>query len=117
MTAPVAAFTAVNRFGLGARPGELGEAGADPKSWLMAQLAQPVASPAIFTGLPRSPDVVLELLNLRRRIRSARAEPASQAAPGKPSAPEPGAIGRFGREIYLREEARASRFSSRAVSP
>ena len=103
MTAPVAAFTAVNRFGLGARPGELGEAGADPKAWLMTQLAQPVASPTIFTGLPLSTEVVIELLNLRRQIQAARAEPASQAAPGKPSAPEPGAIGRFGREIYLRE--------------
>ena len=103
MTAPVAAFTAVNRFGLGARPGELGEAAADPKSWLLAQLAQPDASPAIFTGLPQSPDVVLELLTLRRQISAARAEPASQAAPGKPSAPAPDAIGRFGREIYLRE--------------
>ena len=29
MTAPVAAFTAVNRFGLGARPGELGAGGLD----------------------------------------------------------------------------------------
>ena len=99
MTAPVAAFIAVNRFGLGARPGELGEAGADPKSWLMAQLAQPAASPTIFTGLPQSSEVVLELLALRRQIAAARAEPASQAAPGKPSAPAPDAIGRFGREI------------------
>ena len=34
-----AAAIAANRFGFGARPGELGDIGADPRGWLKAQLA------------------------------------------------------------------------------
>lgn len=116
MAASVAAFIAVNRFGLGARPGELDEANADPKAWLAAQLAQPAAIPTVFAGLPASADVVLELRMLRQQIRTARAEPASKQLlpahgkttmpPAVPTAvPAPGAIGRFGREIYQRETA------------
>ena len=29
---------AANRFGLGAKPGEIDEASADPKAWLLGQL-------------------------------------------------------------------------------
>ncbi|MGA8709384.1 MAG: DUF1800 domain-containing protein [Steroidobacteraceae bacterium] len=38
MTVEAAAAIAANRFGLGARPGELAAAGADPRGWLKAQL-------------------------------------------------------------------------------
>ena len=37
---------AVNRFGLGARPGEIDAASADPKGWLAAQLNGPAEQPA-----------------------------------------------------------------------
>jgi uncharacterized protein (DUF1800 family) len=39
------AVIAANRFGLGARPGELVAAGRDPKSWLTAQLTGPAEQP------------------------------------------------------------------------
>jgi len=32
------AFIAANRFGLGAGAGEVGDIGADPRGWLLAQL-------------------------------------------------------------------------------
>ena len=57
----IEAFIAVNRFGLGARPGELGEAASDPRGWLKSQLAGPAPLPAAFAGLPTSQAVGREL--------------------------------------------------------
>jgi len=56
-------FSAVNRFGLGARPGEIAETGADPRGWLLAQL-RPAPPPEGFAGLPSS----LTLLRLRAEL-------------------------------------------------
>jgi len=43
----VASFIALNRFGLGAAPGEARSAGGDPRGWVLAQIAAPaVSSPA-----------------------------------------------------------------------
>jgi uncharacterized protein (DUF1800 family) len=62
MAAPgIEAFIAVNRFGLGARPGELGVVAGDPRGWLKSQLAGPAALPAALTGLPTSQAVGREL--------------------------------------------------------
>ena len=43
---PTAAIAA-NRFGLGARPGELAQIGSQPRDWLRAQLA---GAPPLLTG-------------------------------------------------------------------
>lgn len=43
---------AAHRFGLGARPGEIARASADPKSWLMAQLDGPAEQPKSADGGP-----------------------------------------------------------------
>jgi uncharacterized protein (DUF1800 family) len=58
------AFIAVNRFGLGARPGELAAAASDPRGWLERQLGH-VAQPRLVdaTGGQR----MAQLLELRRR--------------------------------------------------
>jgi uncharacterized protein (DUF1800 family) len=45
------AVIAANRFGLGARPGELAEIGTDPKGWLKAQLAPRAALPTPIAAL------------------------------------------------------------------
>lgn len=50
MAADTKAFIAVNRFGLGARLGELKRAAGDPHGWLKAQLAAPVTL-SEFDGL------------------------------------------------------------------
>jgi uncharacterized protein (DUF1800 family) len=47
----LAATLAANRFGLGARPGELAAIGGDPRGWLKAQLA-PAAVPAPIAARP-----------------------------------------------------------------
>ncbi|MBM3510137.1 MAG: DUF1800 domain-containing protein [Alphaproteobacteria bacterium] len=49
------AFVAVNRFGLGARPGELKRAASDPHGWLEAQLEGRSAQPDAFAALESGP--------------------------------------------------------------
>lgn len=76
---------AVNRFGLGARPGELAAAD-DPRGWLQAQL-RARHDPAPFAGLPDSLAILerqYRFLFERRQMRPGRddatAKPPAQAA-------------------------------------
>lgn len=69
------ATSAINRFGLGARPGELQGIDADPRGWLLAQLR---AAPRIaaFDGLPDSRDYLgqyADYLQQRRDLRVRKA--------------------------------------------
>ena len=61
------AFIAVNRFGLGARPGELAAAANDPRGWVERQLAGPPSAPAQLSGLRPSRDAITELLEFQRQ--------------------------------------------------
>lgn len=51
MTLSTPALIALNRFGLGARPGDAAQLNGDPKAWLRAQIAPPPTHPA-YDGLP-----------------------------------------------------------------
>jgi uncharacterized protein (DUF1800 family) len=73
-TADIRTTAAVNRFGLGARPGELSAAG-DPRGWLQAQL-RVRHDPAPFAGLPGSLTILerqYRYLLERREMRDERA--------------------------------------------
>ena len=62
---------AANRFGLGARPGELAAIGGDGREWLRAQLRQ--APPAVADAqLASSAEVLAEAFALQREIQRAR---------------------------------------------
>src|SRR5215469_9988799 len=62
---------AANRFGLGARPGELASIGAHGRDWLRAQLL--AGPPTLATAQLRSSTEILgEALELRREIQGAR---------------------------------------------
>jgi uncharacterized protein (DUF1800 family) len=65
---------AVNRFGLGARPGEVDRASKDPKAWLIAQVA-PAAQPTDAYGQPfvSGAQRVADLTAFRQSRRQARA--------------------------------------------
>ncbi len=76
----ITATAAVNRFGLGAMPGELAQAG-DPRRWLHAQL-QAKFDPAPFAGLPDSLDIMQREAEYRLQRRRAR----TADAPAKPAA-------------------------------
>ena len=76
----ITATAAVNRFGLGAMPGEPAQAG-DPRGWLHAQLrAKPDMAP--FAGLPDSLQIIQRQTEYRLQRRRAKADDA----PGKPAA-------------------------------
>ncbi len=62
---------AANRFGLGARPGELDEIGADHESWLLDQL-QDADNRASAAGLPGSAEILVELQRIQRARAAAR---------------------------------------------
>ena len=71
MNSTLSAVIAANRFGLGARPGELASIAADGRGWLTAQLggAPPLLADA---GLRSSVDILADALRLRREIQQAR---------------------------------------------
>src|SRR5271156_4601420 len=50
------AAIAANRFGLGARPGDLAQIAGDPRGWLHAQLTPETALPAPLAALPSTAD-------------------------------------------------------------
>jgi uncharacterized protein (DUF1800 family) len=52
----IAAVIAANRFGLGARPGEIARISPDPKAWLLAQLAPEDGLPEPLAALPSTVD-------------------------------------------------------------
>jgi uncharacterized protein (DUF1800 family) len=98
---------AANRFGLGARPGEMAQIGSQPRDWLRAQLS---GAPPLLTGaeLHSSAETLARGLDVRRELRAAkRAAAESSAAPD--SADQANAvaavmkIGQVYRPIYVSE--------------
>lgn len=63
-----AAVSAANRFGLGARPGELDNIGR-PQDWLLAQVARGPDGARLFEGLPTSLDYLREQAQLQQTRR------------------------------------------------
>jgi uncharacterized protein (DUF1800 family) len=72
---------ATNRFGLGAKPGELAKVDDNPQAWLLDQLSGPSRLPAEIRKLSASADVLVEVQNLRREQREMRNERGDQPAP------------------------------------
>ena len=54
------AAIAVNRFGLGAAPGELAAATPDPRAWLERQIAGPAPIAPEFSGLAPTAEALRE---------------------------------------------------------
>jgi len=101
MPEPIAAAIAANRFGLGARAGELALIGADARGWLQAQLRGP---PEALLGpqLRDSAQTLAQALELRRELRAQRKQQAAAAAS---AADEPAAqrLPQYLRPIYIAE--------------
>ena len=109
MTAPstLAAAIAANRFGLGARPGELARI-SDARDWLRDQLGgkPPVVSGA---GLEPSATTLGRLLDLREEAAEARRERRNDAKPDEEKVKQAVKIGAVYRPAYLAESV--ARFS------
>jgi uncharacterized protein (DUF1800 family) len=77
------AAIATNRFGLGARPGELAEAASDPRGWLLAQLRGRHPAPPELRGLASGAEVLAGFQTARTARRNARQAAADEnASPG-----------------------------------
>lgn len=83
------AAIAANRFGLGARPGDLKAIAADPRGWLKAQLTPEKTLPAPMTALPSTED---DVTTFRRWIVASGLvdSVAAYREALKPGAPHPG---------------------------
>jgi len=103
------AVIAVNRFGLGAKPGELRAAADDPRHWLKSQLRPGAAGDAPEL---RTPDVFVEvraLLRARReRAQSGEAESATD---------DRNSYGRTVRRHYLEQVGRRYRRAASTTAP
>lgn len=76
-----AAAIATNRFGLGARPGEIAACAGDPRAWLEAQLKG--AAPVIQDeGLQSTATMVATIEKVRKQNRLLRAGKADDTSPG-----------------------------------
>ncbi len=60
------AAIAANRFGLGARPGDLTGIARQPEAWLIDQLKGPDRPPSEIRQLPSSADVLVDIQQVRR---------------------------------------------------
>jgi uncharacterized protein (DUF1800 family) len=82
------AAIALNRFGLGARPGDA--APADPRGWLLGQLGRFDPRPAVITALPNAAAMTLQyrqnLAQLRRQGVIGARRPGDPEAPRGPEA-------------------------------
>lgn len=98
---------AANRFGLGARPGELGTIERDPKSWLLEQIKGPSRLPSEIRDLPTSAAALVDVQKVREMRRDAR-----QLSEDSPDADAPAAdiveqYGKTVRQHYIQQtEAR-----------
>jgi uncharacterized protein (DUF1800 family) len=96
---------AANRFGLGARPGELASIGAEPREWLRAQLAAP--APVIAPAQLRSSEQILSAaFDVRRELQAAKKAGAAADAGGDAQAGAAAALMKlpqFLRPIYIDE--------------
>ncbi|MBS0333128.1 MAG: DUF1800 family protein, partial [Proteobacteria bacterium] len=82
------AAIAVTRFGLGARPGEIAAAKADPQGFLKAQIRRSGADQPVAQGA--TAQRMAEFRDAQRERREARLEKAADSRPGAGTGPGPG---------------------------
>ncbi|MBW8786109.1 MAG: DUF1800 family protein, partial [Novosphingobium sp.] len=75
---------ALNRFGLGARPGQ--PAPAEPRRWLLEQFGRYLAAPAQLAALPPSPTILGRLATAYAELRQVRAAAGAAAQPASAQA-------------------------------
>ena len=75
------AIIAANRFGLGARPGDLQEIDKNPTAWLLDQLEGPSRLPSEIRSLPETPEVLVEVQKIRQMRREEKRAADDEPAP------------------------------------
>ena len=103
MRETTASVIAANRFGLGARPGELALIGSEAREWLRAQLRAP---PPVLAAadLPPSSQILAQALELRREMQAQRKQAATAGSAGNGvEDPAQKRLPQFLRPIYATE--------------
>lgn len=80
---------AVNRFGLGARPGELAQVGSDGRDWLRAQIDHPGEVPPRIAALMPSSEVLAKFQTMRQQIAQNKTRDSEKSTADQPTADEP----------------------------
>jgi len=78
---PYAAMTAFNRFGLGAKPGDLALAASDPRGFLLEEVRAQGAGLVPAEGLSSTPQALQMFFAEQQQLRLARETAAAMAAP------------------------------------
>ncbi len=104
---PTDPVIAANRFGLGARPGELARIGNRPQTWLLDQLDGPSRLPSLLRKLPDSPSLFVELQQIRRDQREAKRNDEDIVQK----------YGRFVREHYVAQTSARYRHAAKTDLP
>jgi uncharacterized protein (DUF1800 family) len=89
---------AAHRFGLGARPGEIARASADPKAWLMGQIDTPAPQPVSVDGQPLQN--AAQLIEADHQFKADKFMAKGRATPDDPKA---GKIQNARQQQYMRE--------------
>lgn len=105
------AAIAANRFGLGARPGDLPRIAGNPASWLLDQLQGPSRLPSEIRQLPGSAEVFIEVQDVRRQQRDAK-RGGDELAPDIVEK-----YGRVVRKHYIEQTAARYRAAARSDTP
>jgi len=69
---------AANRFGLGARPGDLKKLEQDPRAYLLSQLKGPSSQPAYISEIPRSDKILTDALHVRKMQRKIKKQAGAE---------------------------------------
>lgn len=101
---------AANRYGLGARPGDLSRIDSGPERWLIDQLAGPSRLPPDIAALPASATVLVEVQALRRERREEQRGEAADTETGKK-------YGRTVREHYMTQAGARYRAAATSEQP
>ena len=103
---------AANRFGLGARPGDLETVDSNPKKWLLDQLQGPSRLSSAIRQLEHSSKVLVEVQGLRRAERQMK-----RAASENPSEDLVRKYGRVARRHYVGQVAARYRAAAESDFP
>lgn len=120
MTTSIDAIIAVNRFGMGAKPGELAQTKSDPRGWILEQVNGQRALPEVIAGLPSTQDVFGRYTDAQDMGREAKEQRQPREA-GNLSASQAQAVAQGVRKvllpIYLQQVAARYQLASTSDAP
>ncbi len=113
LNAKLAAVIAANRFGLGARPGELSAIGDDPRRWLIKQIEGVRTTPAVIAQLATSQEAFKTYLDFVEERKALKKEDTVKSDIKEELSPARQAM----RDIYLAQVAARYQVATHSEEP